>query len=75
MKPHKITISYGALGDKIEVQLNEQGLTLGDKAELIHKLHHSLTMCMFHLLTPSQHQVALKKLHKKVMENIKPIEE
>jgi uncharacterized membrane protein YGL010W len=70
----KITISYGALSDSIEKQLNGHGLTLGDKKKFIHDLSHSLTMCRFHVLTDSQYNAALKKLHKKVMEYAKPTE-
>jgi outer membrane lipopolysaccharide assembly protein LptE/RlpB len=67
----EIKLSYGALSDPLETQLNQQGFTLADKQEFIHKLHNSLSMCMFHLLTDSQYQSSLKKLHKKVMDNIK----
>jgi hypothetical protein len=69
----EVKINYGALADPIEQQLNEQGLTLGDKQGFIEKLSHSLTMCKFHLLTDSQHESCLKKLHKAVMKNIKLI--
>lgn len=70
---NEIKLNYGALADSLEIQLNAQGFTLADKQEFIEKLHHSLKMCQFHLLTDSQYQVALKKLHKKVMEVIKPM--
>jgi hypothetical protein len=66
----KINIRYGALSDSIEKQLNEQGFTLGEQEEIINKLLHALTMCRFHLMTDSQYNVCLKKLHKKVMENL-----
>jgi hypothetical protein len=70
-----VKINYGALADKIEVQLNEQGFTLGDKQEHIHKLHHAFLMCMFHLLTDKQVDSAKKKLHKRVMDIITPLDE
>lgn len=70
----QVTIQYGALSKPIEDQLNEQKLTLGNKQELIEKLEHSLTMCRFHLMTDSQYNACLKKLHKKVMEYTHPME-
>lgn len=70
-----IKINYGALADKIESQLNQQGFTLGDKVEHIHKLHHSFLMCMFHLLTDKQVESAKNKLHKRTMELISPLSE
>lgn len=73
MTEKTITINYGALGDSIEKQLNDQGFTLSDKKEFIEKLHHSLTMCCFHLLTDSQINSCQMKLHKKIMKLIKPL--
>lgn len=69
----EVGIHYGSLAEPIEDQLNKQGFTLGDKLEFIEKLQNSLTMCMFHLLTDSQYNTCLKKLHKKVLDNVKPI--
>lgn len=74
---NKITVrvEYGPLGGSIEEQLNKQGFTLGEKQEFVEKLQHSLTYCMFHLMTDAQYQSCAKKLHKKVMGYIKPLEE
>jgi hypothetical protein len=69
----EVKIQYGSLAEPIEKQLNDQGFTLGDKLDFIEKLQKSLTMCMFHLLTDTQYNGCLKKLHKKVMDNIKPL--
>lgn len=66
----EVKLHYGALGKPLEEQLNEQGLTLGEKRENIEKLQDALTRCMFHLLTDAQYNSALKKFHKKVMESI-----
>lgn len=71
----EIQIQYGVFGDTIEEQLKVQGCTLGDKQELVEKLQHALTMCRFHLLTDSQYNAGLKKLHKKVMDSVRPLEE
>lgn len=70
-----IQILYGALGDPIEKQLNDQGFTLGDKKELIVILQHSLTMCRFHLMTDTQYNACLKKFHKKVMDSAIPLDQ
>lgn len=69
----EVKINYGALASPIEEQLNEQGYTLGEKVEFIEKLYKAYIMCMFHLFTDSQRDSILKKLHNKIMDNIKPI--
>jgi len=69
----EVGIGYGALCEPIEDQLNKQGFTLGKERELIEKLHNAYLMLIFHLLTDSQQDSILKKLHKKVMSKIKPI--
>lgn len=70
----KIQIHYGALAKPIEEQLNKQDFTLGEKQEFINKLVHALTMCQFHLMTDSQYNACMKKLHKKVMDSIEPLD-
>lgn len=69
----EVKINYGALSAPIEEQLNNQGYTLGDNKDFIDKLYNAYLMCMFHLFTDSQRNSILKKLHKKVMDNIKPL--
>lgn len=71
----RIEIQYGALAKPLEEQLNEQGFTLGEKRDFIEKLQHSLRFCQFHLLSDSQYQSCLKKMHKKIMECAEPIEQ
>ena len=73
MSKKEIEIGYGALCEPIEEQLNKQGFTLGKEGEFIEKLHDAYLMLVFHLLTDSQQDSILKKLHKKVMSKIKPI--
>jgi len=73
MSKREVRIGYGALCEPIEDQLNKQGFTLGKEWELIEKLHDAYMMLMFHLLTESQKDSIVKKLHKKIMGNIKPI--
>jgi hypothetical protein len=69
----EVKINYGALSGSLEEQLNAQGFTLGDKQGFTEKLYNAYLMSMFHLLTDSQSNSALKKLHKIVMKNIKSI--
>ena len=69
----EVKIHYGALADPIEEQLNDQGFTLGEKGGFIEKLHNAYSLCMFHLFTDAQRNSILKKLHKVVMKNIKPV--
>ncbi|ENH96708.1 hypothetical protein J416_09429 [Gracilibacillus halophilus YIM-C55.5] len=70
----RINVDYSPLAEPIENQMNKQGFTLGDNKTRIHKLDKSLKMCMFHLMTDSEHKKFMKKLHKKVMESIEPLE-
>ena len=57
---------YGALHD-IEQQCNEQGYTLGDKKDLIDKLHFGLNICHIHsVLTDGEYSKALSRLNKLV---------
>ena len=57
---------YGALCD-IEEQCNEVGYTLGDKKELIDKLHFGLNICHIHgILSDREYDMALKRLNKMV---------
>ena len=72
MSRKEIGIGYGCLCGTIEEQLNKQGFTLGKEREFIDELHKAYLMLMFHLLTDSQKDSILKKLHKKVMSKIKP---
>ena len=73
MSKKEIGISYGALYGSIEDQLNKQGFTLGKEREFMEKLHNAYLMLAFHLLTDSQQDSILKKLHRKVISKIKPI--
>ena len=72
----EIGISYGALSDPIEDQLNEQGYTLGEKAELVEKMVFGLIAANIHsVLTDSEYTRALDRLHKKVIKDMKPVDE
>lgn len=57
---------YGAL-HSVEEQLNEKGFTLGDKKDLIDKLHFGLNMCHIHgVLTDGEWSKGLARLNKLV---------
>lgn len=65
---------HGVLTDSYEKQANDQGFTLGDKAELLEKLRHSYNMLRIHdCITDSQAEKILQKLHKKVVKNLKKL--
>lgn len=71
----QINFNYGALSDPLEEQANEQGFTLGEKAELFEKMAYGLVLNMIHgTLTHSQYEKAIQKLHSKVIKEVKLIE-
>lgn len=70
----EVGFSYGALYDDLETQAKEQGYTLGDKAEKLEKLRFSVNMVYVQgLVTNSQADSIYKKLHKKVVSALKPL--
>ena len=72
----EVIFHYGALSDPLEQQANEQGFTLGDKAELLQDLNRSMIMCRLHgLCTESQKDAMVKKMQKKVVKALKPLNE
>lgn len=65
---------HGALCDDYEKQANDQGYTLGDKAELFQKLGFGLVINHIHgTLTESSYDKALRKLQKKMVSALKPL--
>lgn len=71
----EITFCFGALSDPLEQQANAQGFTLGDKAELLEELGRCIAMGYVHgICTDSQKDAMTKKMQKKVMKALKPIE-
>ena len=62
-----IGFHHGALCKSYEEQANEQGFTLGDKADFLNDLGFKLVYIWIHgLLTDSQYDAALKKLQKQL---------
>jgi len=71
----EVGFSYGIMSDLLEEQANKQGYTFGKSIEKFEKLKFSLNMVVMHdIITDSQSQKCFQKLHKKVMESIKPLE-
>ena len=74
-KKMEIGFRHGTLCDSYEKQANEQGFTLGDKAELFEKLGFAHNMLHIHgLLTDSQADAVCKKLQKQLVKSVKPLE-
>ena len=68
-----LEMHYGALF-KIEEQLNEQGFTLGENEETLEKAHFSINYLFIHrLLTDSEKNRCLDRLHKKVLKALKEV--
>lgn len=71
----QINLNYGALSAPLEEQANEQGFTLGEKAELFEKMAYGLVLNMIHgTLTHSQYEKAIQRLHNKVIKEVKLID-
>ena len=67
-----VRFNYGALNDDLETQANAQGLTLGDEAEILEKLHFGLVINFVHgTLTDGEYSKALARLHKQVLKAVK----
>jgi len=72
----QIGFGYGALCDSLEKQANEQGYTLGAKAEHFEKIKEAILKLTFaKVLTDSQIDMAYQKLHKQVVKALKPMED
>lgn len=71
-----VKFNYGALNVDLETQANVQGLTLGDEAEVLEKLHSGLVINFIHgTLTDGEYSKALARLHKSVLKAVKEKEE
>ena len=73
---NKVGFYYGALSDNLEKQANEQGYTLGKKAEELERCKEAIVTLMFgEILTDSQRDKAYQKLNKRVSKSLKPLKE
>lgn len=69
-----IGFHFGALASPFEEQANEQGYTLGDKAEYYEKMFFGLTAAWFDgVMTDGEHTKALQRLVKRLAKAVKPI--
>lgn len=65
---------YGSIEDNLEEQANKQGLTLGDKAELFEELKNArLLLRNNKVITESQADSAGQKIHRKLLNSLKVI--
>ena len=67
-------IEFGALSDDIEVQLQRQGFTLGDRAERTQRWANEICSLRIHgLLTEAESDRARKRLWKELTATVKPL--
>lgn len=72
----EIIFRFGALSDKLELQANEQGFTMGAYEETAEHLKSSILTLKFHnILTDTEIDRSFKKLHKQILKHLKPIKE
>lgn len=72
----EVGFRHGALCDSYEKQANEQGFTLGDRAELFDEIAFSYNLLLIHgYLTDSQADSVCKKIQKQLVKNLKPLED
>ena len=71
----EIGFRYGLLCDDLEKQANEQGFTLGEKAELMEKFRNAINLLGIHsVLSETETNKAFQRLQKKVVKSLKRIE-
>lgn len=72
----EVGFRHGALCDSYEEQANEQGFTLGGNAELFDKIAYAYQLLWFHgYLTDSQVDAICNKIHKQLVNNLRPLED
>lgn len=70
----EVGFRHGELCDSYEKQANEQGFTLGDKAELFNEIAFSYNSLQIHgYLTDKQADMICKKIQKQLVKNLKPL--
>lgn len=68
----EIGFRHGAMCDSYEKQANEQGFTLGEKAELFEKIRSSYNLLRIRgYLTDSQADAVRKKIQKNLVKSLK----
>lgn len=67
---------HGALSDSYEKQANEQGFTLGDKAQMFDEIKSAYDTLMYYkLLTDSQANSVCNKIQKQLVKSLKKLKE
>lgn len=70
----EVIFAHGCLCDSYEKQANEQGFTLGDKAEMLEELKHSYNMLRLHnCITNSQADIIIQKIQKQIIKHLKKL--
>lgn len=72
MNKSEVGFYYGTLSTPLEKQARDQGFELKD-AEKLEKINKAINMCGFYVATDSQVNLMLKKLNKKVINNLIPL--
>lgn len=68
----KLNLSYGLFARPIETQLNEQNLTLGDRADLFHDINRAiLTLELNGIATREETNTMFERLHAAVGGSVK----
>lgn len=76
MAGKSVEFHYGVLSDPIEMQANEQGLTLGKKAELYEVLCDAMITCwILGIVTDAEKNKMIARFQKKMIKDLSPIEE
>ena len=71
----EVGFHHGCFADKYEKQANDQGYTLGDKAEMFDKIAFSYNMLRIHgYLTEKQEESICQKIQKNLVRNLKALE-
>ena len=76
VKPIKeVVFDYADISKTIEKQANEQGYTLGDRAQYLEGNRHIINKCKWNFIsTRKQCENMIKRLNKAVMRSLKPLE-
>lgn len=71
----EVGFHHGAFADSYEKQANEQGYTLGARAELFDKIGYAYNLLRIHgYLTDSQADSVCQKIQKKLVANLKRLD-
>lgn len=69
-----VSFRHGAFADKYEKQANDQGFTLGDRAEMFDKIAFSYNMLRIHgFFTEKMEESICKKIQKRLVDNLEPL--